>query len=78
MKQQSNNPLLDLRFWLLDFAIFFSMVSTLFIFIIYMDFANNKGLGEYYAPALASLGIGDALGRLSVGILLSFKVQYII
>lgn len=54
------------------------MVSTLFLFIIYMDFANNKGLGEYYAPALSSLGIGDAIGRLSVGILLSFKVQYII
>ncbi|KAK3873703.1 hypothetical protein Pcinc_021318 [Petrolisthes cinctipes] len=72
-KEQSNHPLLDLRFWLLDFAIFFSMVSTLFIFIIYMDFANSKGLGEYFSPALSSLGIGDAIGRLSVGVLLSFK-----
>lgn len=73
LKEHSSHPLLDLRFWLLDFAIFFSMLSTLFIFIIYKDFANSKGLGEYYAIALSIMGAGDLCGRMSMGFLLSIE-----
>ncbi|XP_071520375.1 uncharacterized protein [Panulirus ornatus] len=67
----TGHPLLDPQFWLMDFSIFFAMLGTLCLQIIYKDFADSKGVGDYYSMALSAMGIGDLCGRISVGLLVS-------
>ncbi|XP_042215606.1 monocarboxylate transporter 12-like isoform X2 [Homarus americanus] len=73
-RKSSDHPLLDIRFWLLDFAVFFVMVGTLCLYIIYKDFADSKGVGDYYSMALSGIGIGDLCGRMCTGFLMSTRL----
>ena len=66
---------MESRFWLLNVAYFFAMVGTICFFIIYKDFAVSKGVGDYYTMALSGIGIGDLVGRMSTGIMLSSTVS---
>lgn len=59
----------------MNVAYFFAMVGTICFFIIYKDFAVSKGVGEYYTMALSGIGIGDLVGRMSTGIMVSSKVS---
>nr|XP_045614996.1 monocarboxylate transporter 9-like isoform X1 [Procambarus clarkii]XP_045614997.1 monocarboxylate transporter 9-like isoform X1 [Procambarus clarkii]XP_045614998.1 monocarboxylate transporter 9-like isoform X1 [Procambarus clarkii] len=72
-RSSNNHPLLDARFWLMDFAVFFAMLGTLCLYIIYKDFADSKGLGDYYSMALSGIGIGDLCGRMFTGFLMNMK-----
>lgn len=59
----------------MDFSIFFAMIGTLCLQIIYKDFAESKGVGDYYSMALSGMGIGDLCGRISIGFLVSSEVS---
>lgn len=47
------------------------MLGTMCLFIIYKDFAVSKNVGEYYTMGLSGIGIGDLVGRMSAGLMLS-------
>ncbi|KAK7068282.1 hypothetical protein SK128_006422 [Halocaridina rubra] len=68
-----DHPLMDVRFWLMDFSVFFCMLGTLILYIIYKDFAEYMGVGEHYSVALSGIGIGDVIGRVGTGFLASTK-----
>ena len=70
--------LLDPTFWLLNLAMFFNMLATIKLFIIYKDLSDFFGVGDYYYLAMTCVGIGDMLGRLSGGFLSSFNVRNIV
>ncbi|XP_068230159.1 uncharacterized protein [Palaemon carinicauda] len=72
-KNSADHPLLDPRFWLMDFSVCLCMLGTLTIHIIYKDFTNYLGVGEHYTVALSGIGIGDAIGRVGTGFLMSLK-----
>lgn len=74
-RKSDDNLCLNARFWLLDLAFFFAMLGTMCLFIIYKDFAVSKNVGEYYTTALAGIGIGDLVGRMSAGFMLSSEVS---
>lgn len=74
-RESAGHPFMDIRFWLMDFAVFFALLGTLCLHIIYKDFAMSKGLGDYYSMALAGTGIGDLCGRMSTGLLLAMNVS---
>lgn len=73
-RMKKENPLLDLRFWLINVGYFFCIVGTLTLFVIYKDFAISLDCEEYYSIALSIIGIGDMCGRLTGGILTSTTV----
>ncbi|XP_063842102.1 uncharacterized protein LOC135089870 isoform X1 [Scylla paramamosain] len=70
-RKSEDSIFMESRFWLLNVAYFFAMVGTICFFIIYKDFAVSKGVGDYYTMALSGIGIGDLVGRMSTGIMLS-------
>nr|XP_053626539.1 uncharacterized protein LOC128684411 [Cherax quadricarinatus] len=72
-RKSTNHPLFDVRFWLMDFAVFFAMLGTLCLYIIYKDFADYMGLGDYYSIALSGIGIGDLCGRMFTGFLMNME-----
>ncbi|XP_066990596.1 uncharacterized protein [Macrobrachium rosenbergii] len=72
-KSSADHPLMDPRFWLMDFSVCLCMLGTLTIHIIYKDFTNYLGVGEYYTVALSGIGVGDAVGRVGTGFLMSLK-----
>ncbi|CAL4063719.1 unnamed protein product [Meganyctiphanes norvegica] len=72
-REKKENPLLDLRFWLINFGYFFCIVGTLTLFVIYKDFAGALNVVDYYSIALSAIGIGDMCGRITGGLLTSTK-----
>ncbi|XP_050725876.1 uncharacterized protein LOC127003374 isoform X2 [Eriocheir sinensis] len=70
-RKSEDNLCINARFWLLDLAFFFAMLGTMCLFIIYKDFAVSKNVGEYYTMGLSGIGIGDLVGRMSAGLMLS-------
>lgn len=74
-ENSSDHPLLDTRVWLMDFSVLFCMVGTLTLYVIYKDFADSVGQSEYYSMALSGIGIGDLIGRVSTGLLMTLNDQ---
>ncbi|ROT66840.1 hypothetical protein C7M84_015111 [Penaeus vannamei] len=72
-ENSSDHPLLDTRVWLMDFSVLFCMVGTLTLYVIYKDFADSVGQSEYYSMALSGIGIGDLIGRVSTGLLMTLN-----
>ncbi|CAL4155018.1 unnamed protein product, partial [Meganyctiphanes norvegica] len=68
---KEGNPLLDPRFWLMDFAVFFGTIGASTHFVIYKDLADFLGVIDHYSTGLSAMGIGDMVGRIAGGVLTS-------
>ncbi|RXG72267.1 Monocarboxylate transporter 14 [Armadillidium vulgare] len=65
--------LVDPCLLLINITMFFTMLATMKLFVIYKDLSKFLGVEDYYSIAMSTVGIGDILGRISAGFLSSYK-----
>ena len=68
-----DHPLLDVRLWFMAVGVFFCMLGTIVMFVVYKDLCEFFGVVEHYTTCLCLLGVGDICGRISGGVIASLK-----
>ncbi|XP_046649977.1 monocarboxylate transporter 12-like [Daphnia pulicaria] len=62
----------DYSAWLLHLSSFFWLLATSIPYILLADYTRSLDLEEYYIVMLSTMGVGDLVGRLVIGPLVTF------
>jgi predicted MFS family arabinose efflux permease len=63
----------DPRFWCFNLSGLAWIMGTLTLYVLYKDFAREKGVEEQFVYVLVGLGLGDLMGRLFSGTFVSWS-----